>query len=134
MELSRAQIIAWDPGHALLLYRDLKDVGFSFKDFIYLCGREPTGERGNTSRGAGEEEAGSQQRSPMRDSFLERCDHVLSRRLALNDCATQAPRVVGFLIFQPAFWGRGLPRRYSGNPVWIESPCPLRESVGMGTL
>ena len=43
-------------------------------------------------------------------------------------------RVVGFLIFQPAFWGRGLPRRYSGNPVWVESPCPLRGGMGMGTL
>ena len=80
----------------------------------------------------GEEEAGSQQRSPMRDSFLERCDHALIRRQALNDCATQAPRDVGFLIFPPAFWGRGLPCRYSGNPVWVESPCPLRGGMGMG--
>ena len=110
MGLSRAQIIAWDPGHALLFYRDLKDVGFCFKDFIYLCGREPTSKRGNTSREVGEEEAGSQRRSPMRDSFPELRDHALSQRQALNDCATQAPRDVGFLIFQPAFWGRGLPR------------------------
>ena len=46
----RAQIIDWDPGHAPLFYRDLRDVGFFFKEFIYLCGREPTSERGNTSR------------------------------------------------------------------------------------
>ena len=70
----------------------------------------------------------------MRDSFPERQDHALSRRQALNDRAPQAPRVVGFLIFQPAFWGRGLPRRYSGNPVWVESPHTLRGGMGMGTL
>ena len=70
----------------------------------------------------------------MRDSFPERRDHALSRRQVLNDCATQAPRVVGYLIFQPAFWGRGLPRRYSGNPVWVESPCPLQGGMGIGTL
>ena len=40
----------------------------------------------------------------------------------------------GFLIFQPAFWGKGLPHRYSGNPVWIEYPCPLRGGMGMSTL
>ena len=44
----------------------------------------------------------------MRDSFPERRDHSLSRRQALSDCATWVPWVVGFLIFQPAFWGRGL--------------------------
>ena len=43
-------------------------------------------------------------------------------------------RDVGFLIFQPAFWGRGLPHQYSGNPVWVESPCPLQGGMGMGTL
>ena len=102
--------------------------------FIYLCGRQTTRKRGNTSRGVGEEEAGSQWRSPMRDSFPEPWDHALSRRQALNDCATRAPPVVGCLIFQPAFWGRGLPCRYSGNPVWVESPCPLRGGMGMGTL
>ena len=121
----RAQIIDWDPGHAPLFYRDLRDVGFVFKDFIYLCGREPTSERGNTAGGVGEEEAGSQRRSPMRDSVPELRDHAQSRRQALNHCAPRAPRDVGFLIFQPAFWGRGLPRGYSGNPVWVESPCPL---------
>ena len=70
----------------------------------------------------------------MRDSFPERCDHTLIQRQALNHCATQVPRVVGFLIFQPGFWGRGLLLQYSGNPVWVESPCPLREVMGMGTL
>ena len=70
----------------------------------------------------------------MRDSFPERRDHALSQRQALNDCASQAPWDVGFLIFQPAFWGRSLPRRYSGNPVWVKSPCPLRGGMGMGTL
>ena len=34
-------------------------------------------------------------------------------------------RDVGFLIFQPAFWGKGLPQRYSGDPVWVELPHPL---------
>ena len=123
--MSRAQIIDRDLVRVPLFYRDLRDVGFFFKVVIYLCGREPTSERGNTSRGVGKEEAGSQQRSPMRDSFPELQDHALSRRQALNDCATKAPRVVGFLIFQPAFWGRGLPRGYSGHPFWVESPCPL---------
>ena len=42
-------------------------------------------------------------------------------------------RDVGFLIFQPAFLGRGLPRRYSGNPVWVESLCPSRGGMGIGT-
>ena len=37
---------------------------------------------------------------------------------------------VGFLIFQPAVWGRGLPHWYSRNPVWVESPCPLRGRMG----
>ena len=123
--MSRAQIIARDPGHVPLFYRDLRDVGFFFKYFIYLCGRETTSERGNISRGMCEEEAGSQRRSPMRDSFPEHQDHALSRRQALDDCTTQVPRDVGFLIFQPAFWGRGLLRGYSGNPVWVESSCPL---------
>ncbi|XP_057166629.1 intraflagellar transport protein 25 homolog isoform X6 [Ursus arctos] len=48
------------------------------------------------SRGVGEEEAGSQQRSPMRDSILELRDHALSRRQTPNDCATQAPLEVMF--------------------------------------
>ena len=80
-------------------------------DFIYLFERERqiVSKKGNPSRGVGEEEAGSWWRSPMRDSFLERCDHTLIRRQELNDCATPELRVVGFLIFQPAFWGRGLP-------------------------
>ena len=105
-------------------------MGFFFKDFFYLCGKEPTSERANTSRGVGQEEAGSQQRSPRRGSFPERWDHALSRGQALNDCTTQVPRDVGFLIFQPVFWGSGLPHGYSGNPVWVESPCPLRGGVG----
>ena len=134
MGLSRAQIIDRDPGRAPLFYRDLRDVGFFFKDFIYLCGRETTSERGNTSRGVGKEDPGCQERSPMRNSFPERRDHALSRRQVLNDCTTQASRDVGFLIFQPAFWGRGLLRWYSGNPVWVESPCPLRGGTGMGAL
>ena len=117
--LSRAQFIDRDPGRAPLFYRDLRDVGFFFKDFIYLFEREreTVSKKGKSSRGVGEEEAGSQQRSPMRDSFPECWDHALSRRQALNDCATQVLRVVGFLIFQPALWGRDLPRQYSGNPV-----------------
>ena len=70
----------------------------------------------------------------MRDSFPERCDHTLTQRQALNDSATWAPQDVGFLIFQPSFWGRGLPRPYSGSPVWGESPYPLGGEMGMGTL
>ena len=131
MGMPRAQIIDWVPGRAPCFIGILAMWAFSLKIlFIYLCVREPTSERGNTSRGVGEEEAGSQQRSPMRDSFPERRDHALSRRQVLSDCATQAPRVVGFLIFQPAFWARGLPRGYSGNPVWVASPCPLRGGWG----
>ena len=77
--MSRAQIIDWDPVRAPLFYRDHRDVGFFFKDFIYLFERErqKVSKKGNPSRGVGEEEAGSQQRSPMRDSFPERCDHAL---------------------------------------------------------
>ena len=69
----------------------------------------------------------------MRDSFPERCDHALIRRQALNDCATQAPRVVGFLIFQPAFWGRGLPRILRQPCLGRVSVSPVR-GMGMGTL
>ena len=136
MGMHRAQIIDWDPCRAPLFYRDLRDVGFFFKDFIYLFERErqTVSKKGNPSRRVREEESGSQRRRPVRDSFREHCDHALIRRQVLNDCATQAPWVVGFLIFQPAFWGRGLPRRYSGNPVWVESLCPLRGGMGMGTL
>ena len=69
--MSRAQIIDWDPGRAPLFYRDLRHVGFFFKDFIYLFERErqTDSKKGNPSRGVREEEAGSQQRSPMMDSF-----------------------------------------------------------------
>ena len=107
--MPRAQIIDRDPGRPPLFYRDLRDVGFFFKDFIYLFERErqTVSKKGNPSRGVGEEEAGSQRRSLMRDSFPECCDHALIQRQALNDCATQVPWVVGFLIFQPAFWGEG---------------------------
>ena len=86
-------MIDQDPGRTPFFYGDLRDVGFFFKDFIYFCGREPTRERGNTSRGVREEEAGSQWRSLMRDSFPERYDHVLSQRQALNDCATRCTRM-----------------------------------------
>ena len=51
--------------------------------------RQPA--REGAQQGVGEEEAGSQQRSPMRDSIPERQDHALSRRQMLNNCATQAP-------------------------------------------
>ena len=62
-----------------MFYRDLRDVGFFLKDFIYLFERERQTviKKGNPSRGEREEEAGSQQRSAMRDSFLEHCDHAL---------------------------------------------------------
>ena len=45
MGLSRGQIIDWDPGRAPLFYRDLRDVGFFFKDFIYLRERDRQHER-----------------------------------------------------------------------------------------
>ena len=109
MGLSRAQIIDWDPGRAPLFYRDLREWASSLKIlFSYLRESETVSKKGNPSRGVGEEEAGSRWRSPMRDSFPERCDHTLIQRQVLGDCATQVLWVVGFLIFQPAFWGRGL--------------------------
>ena len=108
----------------------LENSFFKKKDFTYSLNRETASERGNTSRGVGEEEAGSQRMSPMRDSFPDCQEHALSRRQAFNDCTTQVPLDVGFLIFQPAFWGRGLPHRYSGNPVWVKSPCSLRGGDG----
>ena len=39
-------------------------------------------------------------------------------------------RVAGLLFSQPVFCGRGLPRCYSGNPVWAELPCPLWRGMG----
>ena len=45
MGLSGAQIIDWDRGRAPLFYRDLRDVGFFFKDFIYLRERDRQHER-----------------------------------------------------------------------------------------
>ena len=60
--MSRAQVVDWDPGHAPLIYRDLSDVGFFLKDFIYLLRereRQTVSKKGNPSRGVGEEEAGS---------------------------------------------------------------------------
>ena len=44
MGLSRAHIIDWDPGRAPLFYRDLRDVGFFFKDFIYVAESQPARE------------------------------------------------------------------------------------------
>ena len=38
--MSRAQVIDWDQGRAPLFYRDLRDVGFFLKEFIYLFERE----------------------------------------------------------------------------------------------
>ena len=87
--------------------------------FIHLRERDSQ-QNGNPSRGVGEEEAGSQWRSTMRDSFLERCDHTLIRRQVLNDCTTQSLRVVGFLIFSLPSGGGAYPK-----PVWVETPCPL---------
>ena len=54
-------VIDWDPGRAPLFYRDLRDVGCFFKDFIYLFERERQSviKKGNPSRVVGEEEAGS---------------------------------------------------------------------------
>jgi len=40
-------------------------------------------------------------------------------------------RVAGLLFSQPVFWGRGLPRCYSGNPVWVELPCPPVAGSGL---
>ena len=51
MGLSRAQIVDQDPGRAPLLYRDLRDVGFFFKDFIYLFERHRQTARKGTQAG-----------------------------------------------------------------------------------
>ena len=53
---------------------------FFFKKilFIYLTEIETANERGNTSRGRGEEEAGSQQKSLMWGSIPGLWDHALS--------------------------------------------------------
>ena len=37
--------VDWDPGRAPLFYRDLRDVGFFLKDFIYLFDRERDSQR-----------------------------------------------------------------------------------------
>ena len=52
--------------------------------------REP-GREGTQAGGVGEEEAGSQRRSPMWGSIPECRDHALSRRQTLNNCGTQVP-------------------------------------------
>ena len=49
--MSRAQIIDRDPGSVHLFYRDLRDVGFFFKDFIYLFERERQSARKGTQAG-----------------------------------------------------------------------------------
>ena len=49
--MSRAQIIDGDPGRAPLFYRDLRDVGFFFKDFIYLRERDRQSARKGTQAG-----------------------------------------------------------------------------------
>ena len=62
-----------------------------FKDFIfYLTQRQPVRE-GAHAEGVGEEEPGSQWGSLMWGSIPGLWDHALSRRQALNRCATQAP-------------------------------------------
>ena len=66
--------------------------------FIWLIEREAASERGNTSRGSGEEEAGSQQRSLMWGSIPRLWDHALCRRQTLKCCATQVPPSLCLLI------------------------------------
>ena len=46
--MSRAQVVDWDPGRAPLFYRDLRDVGFFLKEFIYLFERERQSARKGT--------------------------------------------------------------------------------------
>ena len=43
--MSRAEVVDWDPGCAPLFYRDLRDVVFFLKDFIYLRERVSQQER-----------------------------------------------------------------------------------------
>ena len=57
---------------------------------MYLTEIETASERGSTSRGVREEEAGSQPRSLMQGSIPEHGDHALSQRQT-NDWATQVP-------------------------------------------
>ena len=73
---------------------------FFFKKilFIFLTEIETASERGNTSRGSGEEEAGSQQRSLMWGSIPRLWDHALCRRQTLKCCATQVPPSLCLLI------------------------------------
>ena len=52
--MSRAQIIHWDPGRAPLFYRDLRDVGFFFEDFIYLFERDRDRQSARKGNQAGE--------------------------------------------------------------------------------
>ncbi|XP_034520683.1 mediator of RNA polymerase II transcription subunit 22 isoform X2 [Ailuropoda melanoleuca] len=75
----------------LIALRDEISIDLYELEEEYYSSRETASERRNTSRGVGEEEAGSQRRSPMWDSIPQRRDHALSRRQTLNDCATQAP-------------------------------------------
>ena len=66
--------------------------------FIDLTEIETASERGNSSRGSGEEEAGSQQRSLMWGSIPRLWDHALCRRQTLKCCATQVPPSLCLLI------------------------------------
>ena len=70
-------------------------LGFFFFKILFIYVTDSQRER-EQSRGGGEEEAGSQQRSPMWDSIPERRDQGLSQRQTLNDCATQAPLLLFF--------------------------------------
>lgn len=102
--------VDWDPGRAPLFYRDLRDVGFFLKEFIYLFERERDSQQEREPKQrSGRGRSRFPVEKPDEGLLTERCDHTLIRRQVLGDCATQALRVVGFLIFQPAFWGRGLP-------------------------
>ena len=51
--MSRAQVIDWDQGRAPLFYRDLRDVGFFLKDFIYLFERERQSAKREPKQGGG---------------------------------------------------------------------------------
>ena len=46
--------VDWDPGRAPLFYRDLRDVGFFLKDFIYLFERERDRQSARKGTQAGE--------------------------------------------------------------------------------
>ena len=74
----------------------------------------------------GEEEAGSQPRSPMWDLIPERQDHALSRRQMLKYCITQAPL---FIYLRER--KRARKRTKGGAEGEADSPLSREPEVGL---